>query len=41
MNAESPVPQLALDRPVKMPAANGWQKRQDFEVPAGRLGDTG
>lgn len=34
MNPEGPVPQLALDRSIKMPAANGWQKRQDF-------GDTG
>jgi hypothetical protein len=39
VNTEGPVHQLVLDQSIKMPKANGWQKKQDFLVPSGRLGD--
>lgn len=40
MNAEGPIPQLALDRSIKMPEANGWTEQVGLLVLGGRLGDT-
>lgn len=39
VNSEAPDLQLVLDQSMKMLAANGWAKRQDFWVPTGRLVD--
>lgn len=41
VNTDGLVPQLVPDQSIKMPVANGWVKKGDFQVPRGRLGDTG
>jgi hypothetical protein len=41
VNTEGPVSQLVLDQAIKMQWLMAEQKRQEFQVPAGKLGDTG